>query len=97
MTENKYFTSFKCLQEDDIRDLFNNITNKPDTVFHYTSRGSLYSILENNCIFFGNILRSNDPLEIKFGLETISHILNENSDKNETCGLKNLICDIFND
>jgi hypothetical protein len=45
-------------------------------VYHYTSIDSFMSIMKSNELWFSHALYLNDPLEIAFGLDVITNILN---------------------
>ena len=67
---------------DDFIDIMNNSLSpkiiNPDYVYHYTSIASFMSIMKNNELWFSHASFLNDPLEISFGLDVITNILNKN-------------------
>jgi hypothetical protein len=69
-----------------IRDVFihvmnNNLSPKIknlDYLYHYTNIDSFMSIMENNELWFSHTSFLNDPLEISFGIDVITNILEKN-------------------
>ncbi|ADK81926.1 DUF2971 domain-containing protein [Sediminispirochaeta smaragdinae] len=78
--EDKYFDE---IDKEAIDTLFKEmdvkIDKKVDTVYHYTTKSTLFNIVENCSLRFSNIYRLNDPLEIEFGLSVIKKIFKDES------------------
>jgi len=82
--ENQYFNQLSKISISNAFKIFDESFNNPkDIVYHYTSKEALYNIVENGSLRFTNILRLNDPLEIKFGIDVIKHITSDNQELNE--------------
>jgi hypothetical protein len=75
---------------DDLPEVKNYKEGKDISVYHYTTQQALFNIFQTKTILVGNILQSNDPLEIKCGLDFLKELIQSAN----ISGLKKIVNDM---